>query len=124
MSMPSESKSSFGVCFLAVVGSFLILYGVVKLMLHYTRADAVGQARAAERLKFQKEMRAADTEALTHYGWVDQGKGLVRLPVERAMELAVAAGKNPAAARSNLIERIEKATAVPPKAPEKPSAYE
>ena len=93
-------------------------------MLHYTRADAVGQARAAERLKFQKEMRAADTEALTHYGWVDQGKGLVRLPVERAMELAVAAGKNPAAARANLLARSEKASFVPPPPPEKKSDFE
>ena len=51
MSNSTGAKSSFGVYFVAVVGSFLILYGVAKLMLHYTRADAVGQARAVERLK-------------------------------------------------------------------------
>jgi hypothetical protein len=32
--------------------------------------------------------------------------------------------QNPAAARSNLIARVEKATAAPPKAPEKPSPFE
>jgi hypothetical protein len=33
-------------------------------------------------------------------------------------------GQNPAAARSNLISRVEKANAPPPRQPEKPSQFE
>jgi hypothetical protein len=48
----------------------------------------------------------------------------VRLPIAEAMKLALRDWQNPAAARSNLIARVEKATAVPPAAPAKPSAFE
>jgi hypothetical protein len=40
------------------------------------------------------------------------------------MKLAGREWQNPAQARSNLIARVEKANYVPPKAPEKPSAFE
>jgi hypothetical protein len=55
---------------------------------------------------------------------VDQGKGLVRLPIVEAMKLVERKWQNPAEARKDLIARVEKATALPPKAPEKPSAFE
>jgi hypothetical protein len=48
----------------------------------------------------------------------------VRLPINEAMKLALREWQNPAAARSNLIARVEKATAVPPAAPAKPSPFE
>ena len=66
----------------------------------------------------------AEETALTTYDWQDKGKGLIRLPIDRAMELAIVKWKNPAAARSNLISQIDKASAPAPKAPEKPSAFE
>jgi hypothetical protein len=34
-----------------------------------------------------REMRRAEESLLTSYGWLDREKGLVRIPVERAMEL-------------------------------------
>jgi len=36
-----------------------------------------------------KDMRAAEDKALTSYGWVDQGKGVVHVPIAVAKELAV-----------------------------------
>jgi hypothetical protein len=33
------------------------------------------------------EMRAAEDQVLTHYAWLDQDNGIVRLPIDRAMEL-------------------------------------
>ena len=50
-----------------------------------------------------------------------KGKGIVRLPVQRAVELTLQEWQNPGAARSNLISRVEKATALPPA---KPNPYE
>ena len=46
----------------------------------------------APRLK----LRAEEEETLTSYGWVDKNRGLVRLPIERAMELLVQRGLPPA----------------------------
>ena len=48
----------------------------------------------------------------------------MRLPIAEAMKLALREWQNPAAARSNLIARVEKATAAPPTAPAKPSPFE
>ena len=76
------------------------------------------------RKKALAELRAAEASELSSYGWVDQGKGIVRLPITEAMKLTLREWQNPAAARSNLIARVEKATAVPPPAPAKPSPFE
>lgn len=37
-----------------------------------------------------QELRAQETKQTTSYGWVDQKAGVVRLPIERAMELTAA----------------------------------
>jgi hypothetical protein len=39
-----------------------------------------------------KEVRAAEDQVLNNYGWMDQGKGVVRIPVRRAMDLLVERG--------------------------------
>lgn len=58
------------------------------------------QKRAAERVKKLQAQREQDSAALTGYAWVDKNKGTVRLPIDRAMELAMAdlAKKKPAPA--------------------------
>ena len=33
------------------------------------------------------EMRAAEDKVLTSYGWIDKDKGVVRIPIERAMAI-------------------------------------
>lgn len=33
------------------------------------------------------ELRAREAEALTTYGWMDREAGIVRIPIERAMEM-------------------------------------
>ena len=110
---------------IAVLGSFLIVAGLVWAMQHYTQPAPLGEDRAAVRAKALAELRAAETEALSTPGWVDATKGIVRLRIEDAMKwVELEWARDPAAARSNLITRVEKATAVPPKAPEKPSQFE
>jgi hypothetical protein len=68
-------------------------------------------------------VRAAEADA-KNPAWIDQNKGLVRLPITDALRLAERAWQNPAQARSNLIARVEKAMALPPKPPEQPSPFE
>jgi hypothetical protein len=38
------------------------------------------------------EMRAAEETALRNYGWIDRDKKIVRLPIERAMEIIAEKG--------------------------------
>jgi hypothetical protein len=109
---------------LAVLGAGLIFAALVWEMKKYTQPPPVDEGRAAVRAKALSELRAAEADALTTVGWVDQAKGVVRLPIGEAMKLAEREWQNPAQARSNLIARVEKATALPPKPPEKPSPFE
>jgi hypothetical protein len=110
---------------LAALGSFLIVAALVLAMQRYTQPPPLGEDRAAARAKALGELRAAEADALEHAGWVDQTKGIVRLPIEDAVKMVERDwGQNPSAARSNLIARVEKATAPPPKVPEKPSQFE
>lgn len=122
---PNEPKtSSLPAYVIGILGSFFILAGLVWAMRHYTRPAPVGQARVEERKKNLAELRAVEAEALNTYGWVDQGKGVVRLPVARAMEITLLEYQNPVAARSNRVARAEKAAVPAPKAPETPNAFE
>ena len=114
-----------GSAFIAALVACLIFVALVLVTKNYTQpAPAIDEARKAERARALVELRAAEAEALHNPGWVDQAKGVVRLPIAEAMKLAEREWQNPAAARSNLIARVEKATALPPKAPEKPSEFE
>jgi hypothetical protein len=110
---------------IAVLGAFLIVSGLVWAMRHYTQPLPLGEDRAAVRAKALAELRAAETEALNTTGWVDPAKGLVRLRIEDAMRWVEQEwARDPVAARSNLSNRVEKATAPPPRQPEKPSQFE
>ena len=39
-----------------------------------------------------RELRAAENEALTTYGWIDRSAGVVRIPIDEAMRLTVERG--------------------------------
>ena len=43
-------------------------------------------------LKDMDELRAAERTMLDHYAWVDQEAGVVRIPIERALELTAERG--------------------------------
>ena len=110
---------------IAILGAFLIVAALVWAMRHYTQPEPLNASRAAERAKALAEIRAAETGALNNTGWIDQSKGIVRLRIEDAMNLVEREWQDPAAARSNLIARVEKANpAPPPPAPAKPSPFE
>lgn len=108
-----------------ILGSFLIVAGLVWAMHRYTQPAPLGQQRAQERAAALAKLRNEEAEAMNTAGWIDPNKGIVRLRVEDAMKIVERDwGQNPVAARSNLIDRVEKATAPPPKVPEKPSPLE
>jgi hypothetical protein len=116
----NRSAWNVGVALVAL----LIVAVLVWAMKHYTTPPALTAEQAALRVQNLAELRAADTEAMESYAWIDEGKGIVRLPVGRAMKLTAAAWQNPAAARADLIDRVETATFVPPPPPEEPGEFE
>lgn len=117
-----KGKAAYAI---AIIGAFLIVAALVAAMRHYTKVEPLNANRAAERSKAFTEMRAAEADAVNHTAWIDPGKGIVRLRVEDAMKIVEQEwGKDPVAARKDLISRVEKATAVPPPAPAKPSPFE
>jgi hypothetical protein len=64
------------------------------------RGDSFEEKRAKARAEKSAQAQKDATAALTSYAWVDKNKGLVRVPIERGMELALAelASKMPVAA--------------------------
>jgi hypothetical protein len=106
------------------LAALLIVAVLVWAMKHYTTPPVLTAERAAERAQNLSDLRAAEQTAIESYAWVDPGKGVVQLPLDRAIELTVAAWQDPAQARADLIERVEKATFVPPPPPEEPGEFE
>ena len=69
-----------------------LLFGVIVLAVvgPAPRGDTFEETRAKKRADILKTAREADAKELWSYGWIDKNKGVVRLPVARAMELTVA----------------------------------
>lgn len=118
---PVKCSCSWLAWSVGVLGSFLVIGGLAWLLVIYSRPAAPGEDRVALRRKNLRELRAIEAEVISHYGWVDPAKGIVRLPVSRAIELSVQEMADPAAARASRIARVEKATEKPP---EVKSAFE
>lgn len=109
---------------LGAIGAVALMVVLVAALRHYARTGDVNAARAAERHKILAEARQKSAEELATFGVIDRDKGVFRLANGRAMELAVRAWQNPAAARKELLARAEKAFYVPPPPPEPKSAFE
>jgi hypothetical protein len=125
--MNSESccqKIRLGAYAAGLLGTFLIVALLARLMQSYAGAPSIAATRAAERMQIMSEYKAANEPLVDNYDWQDQAKGFVRVPIARAEELVLQEWQDPAAARSNLMARAAKAFALPPKPPEKKNEYE
>lgn len=116
MSANQPSKFSWGVYLLGGMGVLMIMAAVVRIAIRETQPLPVGQRRAEERRKYLAELRQSNADVLNNYAWVDQPKGVVRIPVGNAIELMRQEWQNPAQGRKKLLARIEKANAVMPNA--------
>src|SRR5262245_61965452 len=90
-SCSSEGKCSFTTTLLAVIGGFAIF--VVILLVAYLPNKA---APAGDGVKTPEQRKAALAElhgkehtTATTYAWVDKDKGVVRIPLDRAIELTI-----------------------------------
>jgi hypothetical protein len=105
MSLPPEvkPKSVSWVSVLAVFGClalFLVIIWIAYLPQREKTDEAdLSQVSPDDRWQYSpdgradklKDLRAHEQTELTTYGWIDQKAGVVRLPIDRAMELTVQA---------------------------------
>ena len=86
---------------LAIVCLF-VLFGLIVLAVigPSPRTSDYEETRAKKRMEKLKALHEETQKELTTYAWVDKNKGLARIPIDRAMEVAVAelAQKKPAPA--------------------------
>lgn len=100
-------KAGAGLTIMTVLTYFVVL-GTYKVLVSATNAVsttrqypmAIGQEnRVPPEPRLQtdpkqdlKNLRAAEADTLEHYGWVDRNNGVVRIPIERAIELTLERG--------------------------------
>jgi len=63
-----------------------------ELAQRYGRQEPPAPRLQPDPVQDLKDMRAEENALLTTYGWVDRSAGVVRVPVQRAMELLVQRG--------------------------------
>src|SRR2546421_9708668 len=98
------------------------LFGVIVLAIigPMPRGSDYEETRAKKRMENLKTAQEDAEKALNTYAWVDKNKGVVRIPISRAMELTVAdlAQKKPVA--GGPIATPPPAPAAPPRRPSPP----
>lgn len=79
------------VTFAAILGGFAIFALIVTIAYLPQRPAPVQQGTLTprERIDRLKELRGKEQRQAASYGWIDQQKGVVQLPIERAMELTI-----------------------------------
>jgi hypothetical protein len=87
----NETKSSFIATMLAVLGGFAIF--LIILMVAYLPNKAgypnSGSKTPAERKALLAELNGNNQTISNTYGWVDKERGIVRIPLDRAIELTI-----------------------------------
>ena len=93
---------------LIIVGFLLVGLASYGFQFWKNEPRHVEQATVQQRLKNRAELDAVSEKLLHGYGWVDQNAGIVRVPVDRAMDLTL-----PELKRKQLSKTAVKAEVVP-----------
>ena len=95
MSDSTHTPSSSGswVTVAAAIGGFAI-FALIVLIAYLPKQPAPIPAGDGVRTPEQRksalaEMRAKEKAASTTYGWVDQGSGIVRIPIDEAIKITI-----------------------------------
>lgn len=118
-STPARPRVSFG-AWLGVVLLFLF-FGIFVLVLVAAtpHGNNYEEKRAKAREEKLKTIRDAAAKDLNSYAWVDKGKGIARIPIDRAMQLTLhdLASKKPAPANPIATPAEAASPGGPPAAP-------
>jgi hypothetical protein len=116
-----ENRPRLAAKFVLTAGALTLVGALMWWVVRRSEPPGLDAARVRQRLENLARWRAENAKALTNSAEIDPSRGIWRLPLARATELALQFASDPAAGRSNLLARLEKATAKPP---EKPNPYE
>ncbi len=98
------------------------LFGVVVLAIigPSPRGSDYEETRAKKRMENLKTSHEDADKALNTYAWIDKNKGVVRIPISRAMELTIAqlAQQKPAAAGPIATPEAQAASPAPAGSPQ------
>jgi len=99
--------------FLAITTFAVALAGLASLSWHVGHIPSSNRSRDILRQKKLDDTTTNQRNGINFYDWQNPEKQIVRLPIQRAMDLTVQEWTNPAAARSNLLERANRAFSEP-----------
>jgi hypothetical protein len=91
MSDPNQS-ARFSVSTVVTILVVLLLFAGLAWFVAYQR-ESIGASepgRSELRLKNLSDLNTENQKTLTSYRWIDKGKGIVGIPIDRAMELEIA----------------------------------
>lgn len=71
------------------IGAILIFVVILAIAYYPNRPDPISAKRATERSQIVAEVTAAQVQESDSFGWVNQPDGIVRIPVNLAMERTV-----------------------------------
>ena len=120
---PEKANHASGAAIAFIAGSlvFIVLAVAVRLLTAVPDIDADAGAKRSQALA---QIRATEYTNLNVVAWIDAPRGIVRLPIDVAIQKTEQAWQDPAQARADLIAREKKAVAPAPVVPAKPSAFE
>lgn len=86
-----ESKGSFAATLLAAIGGFAIFALILVVAYLPKKVETVGDGvkTPEQRKAALAELQGKEQSAATTYAWIDKDKGVVRLPIDRAIELTI-----------------------------------
>ena len=86
-----SSNGSFTATVVAAIGGLAIFLLILLVAYMPNKAEPAGDGvkTPAERKAALAELRGKEQTAASTYGWVDQSAGVVRLPLDRAIELTI-----------------------------------
>ena len=91
--MSENSKHRASLVSIIAIFALFALFGAVIYYIYLPGKTGVfvgdGVRTPTQRTEALAELRAKEAEQASSYGWVDQQAGVVRLPLERAMDLTV-----------------------------------
>lgn len=87
--------AALGGLLLIVAGAMAALFGLFAEQVQRRPSEPASQAEIETAQQLQR-LRQREEEVLNNHAWVDKQKGIVRIPIGRAMELVAEEAKEPA----------------------------
>lgn len=109
MNMTAPSHLRIIAAAVGALGVLFILAILIWIMDHYTQPPPIEGARWAERRQNLADLNAQARAQLDNYAWRDQAREVVRLPVDRALELTAGEWQDSRAGRAQLLALLARA---------------